>query len=78
VGRIQKLRRTASRLEVDLLYADQHLQAGDCIWKTYFYQKRNAPTHSGIFKWPGGMTLTFDLAEHSLPDRPGRAVHLVV
>ena len=77
VGRIQRLQRTPKGLELDLLYADQHLQAGDLIWKTYFYRRRDAPADSGIFTWPGGMTLTFDLAERSLPSRPGWLVHLV-
>ena len=77
VGRIQRLQRTARGLEVDLLYADQHLQAGDLIWSTYFYRRRDAPAHSGIFTWPGGLELTFDLAERSLLSRPGWVVHLV-
>ncbi|GHO98699.1 hypothetical protein KSF_087470 [Reticulibacter mediterranei] len=78
VGRIQRLQRTAKGLEVDLLYADQHLQAGDLIWSTYFYRKRDAPAHSGIFEWPGDLTLTFDLAKRSLTSRPGWLVNLVV
>ncbi|WP_220211174.1 hypothetical protein [Reticulibacter mediterranei] len=77
VGRIQRLQRTARGLEVDLLYADQYVQAGDFIWSTYFYGKRDAPAHSGIFEWPGDWTFTFDLAERSLPSRPGWLVHLV-
>ena len=55
----------------DLLYADQHRIAGDRIWHTYFYRQADAPNGPGVFLWPDLMPLTFDLAESSLPTRPG-------
>jgi hypothetical protein len=65
--------------EFDLLYADQHARAGDLIWQRYFYHNGDAPTGPGVFKWPTElMKLTFDLAESSLPTRPGWLVHIEV
>jgi hypothetical protein len=78
VGRIHRLQQTARGLELDLLFADQFLEAADLIWHHYFYRRHDAPRASGLFTWPAVMTLTFDLAERSLPSRPGWVVHLVL
>jgi hypothetical protein len=51
-GRIQKLHKQPGRLEVDLLWADQHDSLEDTIWSTYFYRRKDAPRHEGIFVWP--------------------------
>jgi len=52
--------------EFDLLCADQHMLAGDLIWQQYFYLNRNAPTDSGVFRWPDVMPLTFRSMERNL------------
>jgi hypothetical protein len=58
--------------EFDLLYADQHMNAEDLIWKTYFYRKSDTPRTSGVFRWPSGlMELTFERAMERLPQFPG-------
>lgn len=50
----------------DLLYADQHNEAENLVWQTYFYSNQEAPTYSSVFKWPDLMKLSFQLAESSL------------
>jgi hypothetical protein len=64
--------------EFDLLYADEHDHAEQCIWDQYFYRNLTTPTRSGVFKWPGMMPLHFKLAESSLSTRPGWLVHIEV
>jgi hypothetical protein len=84
VGRIRSPVKKTSLLglfnkqaEFDLLYPDQHMQAEDLIWTTYFYRTRDAPRTSGVFTWPSGlMELTFERATRNLPQFPGWSVHL--
>jgi hypothetical protein len=84
VGRIRSPVKKTSLLglfnkqaEFDLLYPDQHMQAEDLIWTTYFYRTRDAPRTSGVFTWPFGlMDLTFERATRNLPQFPGWSVHL--
>jgi hypothetical protein len=65
--------------EFDLLYADQHLHAGDLVWNKYFYRNPEAPTASGVFKWPELTTLTFISAESRLKmNYIGWLVHIEV
>jgi hypothetical protein len=84
VGRIRSPVKTSSllwffhkRVEFDLLYADQHMQAQGLIWTTYFYRNREAPQTSGVFRWPPGLLeLTFERGERNLRHCPGWSVHV--
>jgi hypothetical protein len=70
VGRIHKIHKHADRLELDLLWADQHDLLEDDIWRIYVYRRKDAPRHEGIFKWPWeGVPLTFS---------PHRVIHLTL